>query len=608
MRYHITAIGLLLVLFFEIGSAMAIPIETTISQRSSVRSYTSQSVTAQQLLTLLNAAYGYSAGRRNVPEIGNAYSLVLFSVNSSGSYRYVPETNSLLVHDAFVNKETIKPHITVDWASKASIMLVIAWDKTRTNNEYLASLEAGCLVQNVYLAAVSENLGTCCLASIIPDGLRNDLRLPTTMIPLLAMPLGFPSDPIRAASPNYERMRGNLPSVQYSQSSLRDALKNMVFARAWSEQILSMQELSQLLWAAYGYSSTEHRTTPSSSNVYPLVVYVSNATGLYQYLPDSHSLKQILDIDKRVNIANVFGRQMWASNAPAIFLVAYDSAYDGTAGGVMEIEVDAGCVLQQILLESSAISLSANVVTEGFESWNGISAQALRNTLDLGSSIIPICIVPVGHPSIDTMPPDILIISPRNKYSEADVPLTFTVSKLTSWIGFSLDGKANVTITGNITLTGLSEGTHTIVVYAKDLFGKIGASATVYFTIGHQRVAILSPENKTYDATDISLTLTVSETPSWIAYSLDGGANMTITENATLTDLSYGPHNLIVYAKDPDGNTGASGTIYFSVAQKSEPFPPTLIIGALTAIAVGAAITLSAVTYRRKRLASNKER
>lgn len=46
-----------------------------------------------------------------------------------------------------------------------------------------------------------------------------------------------------------------------------------------------------------------------------------------------------------------------------------------------------------------------------------------------------------------------------------------------------MDGQANITITGNISLTGLNEGTHNIIIYAEDLDGFTGVSETVYFTI-----------------------------------------------------------------------------------------------------------------------------
>jgi len=91
---------------------------------------------------------------------------------------------------------------------------------------------------------------------------------------------------------------------------------------------------------------------------------------------------------------------------------------------------------------------------------------------------------------IDTTPPTISILSPQNTtYSTTDVPLTFTVDETANWMGYSLDGQANVTITGNTTLTGLSNGPHHLKVYANDTYGNIGSDYT-YFTVDHQETNI----------------------------------------------------------------------------------------------------------------------
>jgi hypothetical protein len=194
---------------------------------------------------------------------------------------------------------------------------------------------------------------------------------------------------------------GNLPRVQNSEKSFEDALSEMNLAQTWFTQALSLQEQSQLLWAAYGYSSTGHRTTPSWGGWYPLIVYMSNATGTFRYSPGNHSIMEMQAGDKRGVIAATCGNQVWAANAPAIFLVAYNSSYNTyypePGWYDFSVEVDAGCVAQQILLESSAMSLSANIVAKGFESWNGTTAQTLRNTLGIASSIVPLYILPVGH-------------------------------------------------------------------------------------------------------------------------------------------------------------------------------------------------------------------
>jgi hypothetical protein len=86
--------------------------------------------------------------------------------------------------------------------------------------------------------------------------------------------------------------------------------------------------------------------------------------------------------------------------------------------------------------------------------------------------------------SVDTVPPTVTVLSPQNTtYGYASVPLTFTVSEPATWMGYNLDGQANVTITDNTTLVGLSNGSHSIVVYAADAAGKMGSSAIISFVV-----------------------------------------------------------------------------------------------------------------------------
>jgi nitrous oxidase accessory protein len=76
------------------------------------------------------------------------------------------------------------------------------------------------------------------------------------------------------------------------------------------------------------------------------------------------------------------------------------------------------------------------------------------------------------------------LISPENAtYASANVTLEFTINKVTSWIGYSLDGQETVAVAGNTTITGLSNGSHNVTVYAKDAFENTGNSETIYFTV-----------------------------------------------------------------------------------------------------------------------------
>jgi hypothetical protein len=166
----------------------------------------------------------------------------------------------------------------------------------------------------------------------------------------------------------------------------------------------------------------------------------------------------------------------------------------------------------------------------------------------------------------------IIILSPQNiTYNVKSIPLTFEVGAPASWIGYSLDGQANVTVTGNTTLTGLSDGSHSIIVYANDIAGNMGVSGTVYFTmvdITPPMVVVFSPLGATYYSSSVPLTFTVVDDfltgPSWMGYSLDGEANVTVTGNTTL-NLANGAHGIIVYANDTSGNMGSSETVHFAV-------------------------------------------
>jgi hypothetical protein len=86
--------------------------------------------------------------------------------------------------------------------------------------------------------------------------------------------------------------------------------------------------------------------------------------------------------------------------------------------------------------------------------------------------------------TVDTEPPKVSILSLENKtYSAASIHLNFTTSEQVSHSSYSLDGQQNVTITGNTTLTGLSNEDHNVTIYAIDEAGNIGASDTIHFTV-----------------------------------------------------------------------------------------------------------------------------
>ena len=128
----------------------------------------------------------------------------------------------------------------------------------------------------------------------------------------------------------------------------------------------------------------------------------------------------------------------------------------------------------------ATIEFTTNASAEGTFNLNLTGVELLRPD----HSVIP---TDVFNGTVTLIPFNITITSPENRtYASKCVRLNFTVEPegtALAWIGYSLDGGANVTIAGNTTVGGLSEGSHNITVFANDTHGNMAASNTVFFTL-----------------------------------------------------------------------------------------------------------------------------
>jgi hypothetical protein len=158
----------------------------------------------------------------------------------------------------------------------------------------------------------------------------------------------------------------------------------------------------------------------------------------------------------------------------------------------------------------------------------------------------------------------------------------------------------------------LSDGWHNITIcsgsdyYADDFIFEF-ISKTVRFNVDASapNVTVLSLKDGVYNATDVALDFTVSESVSRMSYSLDGQAEATVDGNTTLTGLSRCAHNVTVYAWDAAGNRGASETTFFTIAEEPEqeqPFPTTMaaVASGASAIAIGAGLIIFFKKFKKR--------
>jgi hypothetical protein len=85
--------------------------------------------------------------------------------------------------------------------------------------------------------------------------------------------------------------------------------------------------------------------------------------------------------------------------------------------------------------------------------------------------------------TIDTIPPDISFLSIENKtYQTADLQLNIVTNE-PILLKYSLDNQANVTSADNTTIAGLTDGMHSLTIYATDIAGNAAPSETIHFSV-----------------------------------------------------------------------------------------------------------------------------
>lgn len=80
---------------------------------------------------------------------------------------------------------------------------------------------------------------------------------------------------------------------------LMQALSERKSSRDFIDKELSVQQISDLLWAANGFNRDDKRTAPTANNKQELELYVATKNGLYFYDAKNHLLKEVKKGDYR---------------------------------------------------------------------------------------------------------------------------------------------------------------------------------------------------------------------------------------------------------------------------------------------------------------------
>ena len=156
-------------------------------------------------------------------------------------------------------------------------------------------------------------------------------------------------------------------------SSVMQALANRRSIREYAEDALSLQDLSDLMWAACGINRPEtgNVTAPSAMNYQDVTVYACFESASYTYNKYTHSLDFVSDGDIRPD------------EAPVVLVLV-------TEGNEYWNAIDAGIVSENISLFCAAVDL-ANYPRATLDH------ESMKTALKLsGKQVIMLC-HPIGY-------------------------------------------------------------------------------------------------------------------------------------------------------------------------------------------------------------------
>lgn len=190
-----------------------------------------------------------------------------------------------------------------------------------------------------------------------------------------------------------------LPKPRKGEISVEQAIEQRRSRRSYKNKPVSLEDISQLCWAAQGITEQRYgfRAAPSAGALYPLEIFlvVGNSdleAGIYHYIPTNHSLKCIKKGDYRKALCNASLRQEAIEEA-AIDLVI-TAVYERTKRkygerGERYVHMEAGHAAQNIYLQAEALGLGTVCIGAFYD-------DEVKEVLSV-QDCAPLYVMPVGY-------------------------------------------------------------------------------------------------------------------------------------------------------------------------------------------------------------------
>jgi SagB-type dehydrogenase family enzyme len=189
-----------------------------------------------------------------------------------------------------------------------------------------------------------------------------------------------------------------LPTAQTDgKVSVERAIATRRSVREFAPTALSTAEIGQLAWAGQGITDAAgvKRAAPSAGALYPMEMYFFTPDGVFHYLPKTHSLVSVADVDRRAALSDAALAQTSIRQSPCV--VVLTAVPERTKPRYKDrtpryIAMEAGHIGQNVLLEASALGLAAVPI-------GAFTDEKVGQVLQLKAGEEPMYIIAVGRPA-----------------------------------------------------------------------------------------------------------------------------------------------------------------------------------------------------------------
>jgi SagB-type dehydrogenase family enzyme len=202
-----------------------------------------------------------------------------------------------------------------------------------------------------------------------------------------------------------------LPKPAFSSDfSIEEVLEARRSVRSYTDEPVTLEEVSQLLWAAYGITYTREglpdfirggfKTAPSAGARYPLEIYLvaGNVKGLlpgiYWYVPEGHVIHRLTDGDVRIDLQAACLSQAFAGKAPIsiVWSAVYERCTEkyGDRGRDRYVCMDLGHSAQNVYLQCGSLGLGTCAI-------GAFSDDSLKKLIGMTEEEVPLYVMPVGR-------------------------------------------------------------------------------------------------------------------------------------------------------------------------------------------------------------------